>query len=60
MDKDEAFYPLRIEPYKRPWYEDILVYAPGLAWFRYLISGYGFKQINHFNPVCIFYMKCFV
>ncbi|CAF4494837.1 unnamed protein product [Rotaria socialis] len=56
IDKDEAYYPLRIESYKHTWIEDNLVYAPGLAWFHYLIFGYGSRKINHFNLCYLMYL----
>ena len=51
MDKDEAYYPQRGETYHGNWASRVILWAPGLVWFYYLIRGDSRRGTNHFNPV---------
>ncbi len=51
MDKDEAYGPNRGETYEQNWASKVILWAPGLVWFYYLICGDSPHAINHFNPV---------
>jgi hypothetical protein len=51
MDKDEAYYPKHGETYDQGWTSKIILWAPGLVWFYYLICGNSPRGSNHFNPV---------
>ena len=51
MDKDEAFYPYRIETCELNWSNKVIQWAPGFIWFHYLLFGYSPRNVSHFNPV---------
>ncbi|XP_076453701.1 sn-1 acyl-lipid omega-3 desaturase (ferredoxin)-like [Babylonia areolata] len=48
IDKDEVFYPIRKKQdtgnYTLPGF------GLGIGWFAYLLTGYGPRPVNHFNP----------
>jgi acyl-lipid omega-3 desaturase len=51
MDKDEAYYPTRGGTYDGSWKSKVVLWAPGITWFHYLLWGYSPRGISHFNPV---------
>lgn len=53
MDKDEAFCPQRGKKYEESRMTNVLLWAPGLLWFYYLLFGYSPRHISHFNPVFV-------
>ena len=51
IDKDEVFYPARGRRGEPTYFDQILLWFPGLGWFYYLWFGYRPRAVNHYNLV---------